>query len=159
MTIYSRVVSLSWLLASMPRIYPIIIPFYLIWSRFLLLVFIDDKFFSRSIYHNLIQSLSLTISDSAWSLHDRDPKLSRVTLICLGIMTTCEDIVCGIYVTFVAPALQNSTVKLEPFFFGVFTSLILSWIVRWLLVFLWLLHVHFPDLYIAKKSMDDDEDL
>jgi hypothetical protein len=150
--IYSRVVSLSWLLATVPYSMQILVPYIIIWTRLMLLLFIDDRFFHHTIYHNFVKSLSLGISDSAWAKDPYDSRFSRMCIICLGIMTTCEDAIAAIYVCFVSPYLQYPKVHLQGYFIGVFCSLIVAWIIRWVLTFHWLLHIHFPDLYIASTA-------
>lgn len=152
--IYSRVVTLSWLLATIPYSMQILVPYIIIWTRLMLLIFIDDRFFHHTIYHNFVKSLSLGVSDSAWAKDPYDTRFSRMCVICLGVLTTCEDAIAAIYVCFVSPYLQYPVIHRKGYFIGIFCSLIVAWIIRWSLTFHWLLHIHFPDLYVLSSTRD-----
>lgn len=155
LSIYARIVSISWVIAIIPIQYQLMFLYILIWIRLMILCLVDNRFFEYSLYRNIIKALSLVISDSAWSKDENDRKYSQRCFLLLCILTTCENliaIICSLcfYSYIDNVILSQDTIK---YLFGMFLSVVIAISWRWLMIYHWLLHIHFPEMYVSDVNL------
>jgi hypothetical protein len=149
LSLSSRVLSITWLLACISS-YASVVVFVIFWVRCWLLLLFDDKVSTRSLFTSLVDALSLCISDSAWHKIDEDPIGSRICLVSLCYLSTMENIMAIIFCCFIHGGQGRSKMSHHSDI-SIFITVIVVTICRWLMLWHWTLHIHFPELYIVSR--------
>ena len=142
----SRVLCITWLLASVGS-YASLVLFIILYVRCLLMCFLDERVFKRTLFTNSVDALALCISDSAWHKVDDDPLGSRLCLVGLCAITTLENIIAVLYSAYISPpSVYLEKIGIEQ---SLFISAMVVMVCRWIMLFHWTLHIHFPELYMT----------
>jgi hypothetical protein len=146
-SIISRSVALTWLLAVTEN-YSFLILAYLVGGRLLLIMFFDSRTCKRPLTNNLVSAIALAISDSAWEKDEDHPLKSRNSMIFLFALTTAENVVSLTYTVFY---FSQSLIP-HHISVAVFVAMMVTMFLRLVLVFHWLLPIHFPKLVLEGDS-------
>jgi hypothetical protein len=142
-----RIISIAWLMAGQTAIFGFFVLLIAFIVRVVVLCLHDDETFNRSIFNNTVLAISLVISDSAWRLSAHDEITSRDALITLTFLTTSE-IFIALYFSYFVDVFTLIPVAVSTSIFAV--SLFFVFL-RWLMMYWWALHVHFPRLYLKQR--------
>jgi hypothetical protein len=150
LSIMSRVVSASWLLAAVGD-YAILMIFLYFYSRYLIMLLFDDMIFKRTFFANMVDALSLSITDSAWRKIPDDPEYSRFYFVGISFLSTLENFMAILFTAFIH---QDSLIKHDSevslfIFFTVITFF------RWVMLIHWTIVIHFPELYVKNRKRRD----
>ena len=141
-SLWSRSISLVWILAA-TKDFKYLVLGYLFGFRLLLLYCFDSHAFFRPLVNNLIRAVSLVVSDSAWQKDESRRRETQTRWLALMALTTLENVVGAGYVAFMV---DDSAMSYHASSM-IFMAVVLMMLVRLVLVFHWLLPVHFPEFY------------
>jgi len=147
LSLYTRVVSMSWLMAASDSYCPLLI-FLILYSRYIFMLLFDERIFQRSLFTNLVDALSLCITDSAWRKLPDDPEYSQFYFVGICALSSCENLVAMLFTTFA----HHNTQIVPKTKVTIFVTFLFALAWRWHTLMNWTVRIQFPEIFAVNTT-------